>query len=202
MFSRSDGVDVSNNVIYLHICCGIHLIKQMTRFKHIILAAIAAVVSVMPAGASSPYHGQKCMGIIAGYTTRNESATAGIIFTYRFSEHLRIAPSAGYDFRHQGKDAFSINLDFHMPLALNSAGTVNFYPLAGIGYTSFGNKYDAVNFEKSSDDRRRVDRIGFNLGGGIEYFASPTLRLAFEPKWRWRSDYASGVFNVSIGYVF
>lgn len=175
----------------------------MTRFKSVIIALLAAIALVAPADASSPYRGQKSMGLFGGYTTRNESADAGIFFQYRFAKSFRIAPSAGYDFRNRGEDAFTINLDFHMPFALNQEETVNFYPLAGVGYSVFSRKEsESLLREAATDNRHRTDRFGTNLGGGIEYFASSTLRLAFEAQWRWRTDYSTGLFNVSIGYRF
>lgn len=175
----------------------------MTRIKTIIMSAlVAAMASTIPASAASPYRGEKSMGIYAGYATRNESATAGIYFQYRFARCFRIAPSAGYDFRHKGEDVMTIDLDFHTPFALNQAGSVNIYPIAGVGYSSF-NRRDIDHPERSStDSRHRYDRLGINLGGGLEYFASPTLRLALEGKWRGRTDYSTGIIALSIGYRF
>ncbi len=71
-----------------------------------------------------------------------------------------------------------------------------------MGYSSF-NRRDIDHPERSStDSRHRYDRLGINLGGGLEYFASPTLRLALEGKWRGRTDYSTGIIALSIGYRF
>ena len=174
----------------------------MTGFKSILILFIIVITAALPSVAADSYRGEKTMGIYGGYTTRNSSATAGIFFQYRFGKYLRIAPSAGYDFRNEGEDAFNIDLDIHVPVALNSRGSVNIYPIAGLGYANISRREDSRIARSSSDSRQSFDRFGVNLGGGLEYFASPTLRLALEGKWRGRHDYPTGIFSVSIGYRF
>ncbi len=175
----------------------------MTRLNTLILAIAMLFVSVIPLQAASPYRGQKTMGLYGGYMSRNESASAGIFFQYRFARSFRIAPSAGYDFRHNGQDAFSIDLDFHTPFSFGSNDAFSFYPIAGIGYSKICiDRVDNILARASVENRQRYDRLGVNLGGGVEYMVSPTLRLAFEAKWRERTDYSSGLFAVSIGYRF
>lgn len=68
------------------------------------------VASVMPVFAQ---RGEKTFGIRGSYVSRNTSASAGLYMTYRFSGLFRLAPSADYVFRHDGSDAFSVNLDTH-----------------------------------------------------------------------------------------
>lgn len=175
----------------------------MTRLKYIIIAVATLVVSILPVRAASPYRGEKTMGLYGGYVSRNESASAGIFFQYRFARSFRIAPSAGYEFRHNGQDAVTIDLDFHTPFAIGGNDAVNIYPLAGVGYSKISvSGGDDLKRESRNSARQRSDRLGINLGGGVEYFASPTLRLAFEAKWRGRTDYSTGLFSLSIGYRF
>lgn len=173
----------------------------MVRLRYAVVAIVGLLAYVTAYG-SSPYRGQKSVGVYAGYVTRNESAAAGIYFQYRFARCFRIAPSAGYIFRHRGEDAFAIDLDFHAPFAVGGGDRVNIYPVAGIGYSGIGIKGEGADPRAAVDTRHRVDRIGINLGAGIECFASPTLRLALEGKWRGRSDYPTGIFTMSIGYRF
>jgi len=176
------------------------------RFPSTIFAVITLILCSLTVNAGE-HTGQKSVGLRGGFTTRNTTATAGLYFSYRFTEHFRLTPKMDYVFRHHGTDAFSFNFDSEMPISLSPASDkVTFYPIAGINYTTLTNhtsSNDPVQFSESSDDSsQRVSRFGLNLGAGIEYFATPTLRLAFEGKCSLIKQYTGGYFNISIGYVF
>ncbi|MCM1293387.1 MAG: hypothetical protein NC111_06045 [Bacteroides sp.] len=182
-------------------------LKQIS--KAFFLIAIA-ILSSTTAFAESPnsFKGQKSVGLRGGFTTRNTTASAGLYFSYRFTEHFRFAPKIDYAFRHKDVDAFSFNFDAEMPIALDAAtNRVNFYPIAGLNYTtatSHAAKMVAQRaaVDTSDDSSQRYNRFGLNLGAGIEYFASPTLRLAFEAKCQLLKQMTGGWLIVSIGYVF
>lgn len=153
------------------------------------------------------HKGQKSVGLRGGFTTRNTTASAGLYFSYRFTEHFRFAPKVDYAFRHNGTDAFSFNFDSEMPITLDgTTGRVNFYPIGGLNYSTFTSRTaqnDIMTLSDESDDSsQRSNRFGLNLGAGIEYFATPTLRLAFEGKCTLIKQYTGGWFNISIGYIF
>ena len=155
----------------------------------------------MPLSAPAATRGKKSVGIRAGYTTGNSSAVAGLYFQYAFSERFRIAPDADYTFRHEGTDAFSINLNAHVPFDLGTSRRWEVYPLAGLNYTSW-NIHRRSSLRDNDDSKSRVDRLGFNAGAGIGFHATPTLKFALEGKYRWTRHYNSGVFTLSIGYMF
>lgn len=179
----------------------------MTRFKltsALILALISIIYSVAPAAARSPYKGQKSIGLYGGYSARTEAPAAGLYFQYRFTRALRIAPSVDYVFRSENQDSYNFDFNIHTPLRLNAAETANFYPIAGVGYSAIYhrcNDSDPTVYD-ATDSSHRYDRLGLNLGGGLEYFVNSTLRIAIEGKWRWRKDYSTGLFTVAIGYRF
>lgn len=165
-----------------------------------IAAAIAAVaVTFGSLTASAVEKGEKSVGVRAGYTTSNHSGVGGLYFTYAFSSRFRLAPDMDYSFRHNGSDAFSINLNAHVPVT-DPLARFTFYPLAGINYTSW-NLHD-ISTGDYDDVSTRTDRLGINIGAGASYAVTPTLRLGFESKFRWLRNYNSGVFTMSIGYVF
>lgn len=151
---------------------------------------------ILPLCAMGAGKGEKSVGLRGGYTGANRSAVAGVYFQYSFSDKLRIAPDIDYSFRHRGTDAISLNLNLHSPFTL--APGAAFYPLAGLNYTSW-NIHRTVDID---DAKSRVDRLGFNIGGGVEYYVKTTLKLALEGKYRWTRDYDSAVFTLSIGYIF
>lgn len=166
-----------------------------------------ASVAVPQQAAAQSYKGQKSVGLRGGFTTRNTTASAGLYFSYRFSEHFRFAPKVDYAFRHHGTDAFSFNFDCEMPISLDGiTGRVNFYPIAGLNYSTFTSRSATEEFislsDTYNDSSQRSNRFGMNLGAGIEFFATPTLRLAFEGKCTLIKQYTGGWFNISIGYVF
>lgn len=173
-----------------------------------LVASLSLICCLIPSETvAQSFRGQKSVGLRGGFTTRNTTATAGLYFSYRFTEHFRFAPKVDYAFRHKGTDAFSFNFDTEMPIALDGVtGRVNFYPIAGLNYTTFTSHNTSGTVttaaESSDDSSQRTNRFGLNLGAGIEYFATPTLRLAFESKCLLMKQYTGGWFTASIGFVF
>jgi len=136
----------------------------------IALCALCAAPS-----ATAQWKGEKTIGLQAGYNTINESAIAGIEFTYRFSKHFRLAPNVTYAFKHRQMDALAINLNAHLPFQL--APKWEIFPLAGINYSSWNFHHNGTAND-DSDVTTRDSRFGFNLGAGIGVAATSTLRLS------------------------
>ena len=108
-----------------------------------------------------------------------------------------------YAFRHHGTDAFSISLDAEIPVSLTPADNVRFYPIAGLNYSTFSTHSQIVNDDNETiDSSDRSNHYGLNFGAGIEYFATPTLRLALESKCLLMKQNTGGWFTLSIGYKF
>lgn len=144
------------------------------------------------------YKGEKSVGVRAGFSSSNTTGTAGLYFSYRFSKYFRLSPKIDFAFQHYGTDSFSYNMDTEYPIALGSSGKVNFYPIAGINYSTF-NTRSVIDDVDSSE---RINRFGLNLGAGLESFVTPTLRLALESKCQLISHYTGAWVTVSIGYRF
>lgn len=85
-------------------------------------ALSAAIAFTALTAAADEYSGEKTLGLQTGYITYNQSAVAGIEFTYRFNRNFRLAPSVNYVFRHKSVDALMINLNAQVP-----------FPFAGNG---------------------------------------------------------------------
>lgn len=175
--------------------------------KRIICLFVAIVaLNILTPNTVMAQRGEKSVGLRGGFTTRNTTPTAGLYFSYRFSEHFRFAPKVDYAFRNNGTDAFAFNFDAEMPIALGSSGKVNFYPIGGLNWSTFNthtsSELTAKVREASDDSSVRTNRFGLNMGAGVEYFASPTLRLAVEGKCLLIKQATGGWFNVSIGYMF
>lgn len=175
---------------------------RFTAILTVLVAFFAATPSLMA------QRGEKSFGIRAGYNTRNESASGGLYFQYRFSHWLRLAPDVEYVFRHSGEDALSLSCNVHVPLSLSASERVAVYPLAGLNYTSWNYHQPGSNpmlRKVAGDDDdvvSRVNRLGLNVGAGLEFYVKPTLKLSVEGKYTVASHYNFGAVSVSIGYVF
>lgn len=168
--------------------------------KYRSLYALMLICSLLLPAAANAQSGEKSVGLRGGYTTATKSPVAGLFFQYRFSKYFRLAPSAEYYFRHHGTDAYTINLDAQVPFAFSVSSRFNIYPLGGLNLTSYNYRYRAE--ESTDDSSTRKTRFGLNLGGGLEYYVTPSLKLSVEAKYVLIKKIDGGNFTASIGYVF
>ncbi|MEF9923887.1 MAG: outer membrane beta-barrel protein [Muribaculaceae bacterium] len=161
--------------------------------KKIILILIA-IFTLIPS-TTFAQRGERTMGLMGGYNTRNQSGIAGIYFQYRFSKYFRLAPDFQYAFQHHNLSSFEFNGNAHFPLKLTTQ--INFYPLVGITYQSW--RQSGIGDAKGTETSKR---FGGNFGGGFEYMATPTLKLLVEGKYSLIKSYSSGGITLGIGYLF
>lgn len=164
-------------------------------------AILIIFMSVATVSAYATVHGEKTVGLRAGYSTNSSNPAAGIYFQYAFSRHFRIAPNVDYLFRNKGVDGFHFNINAHFPIGLKSS-RFDVYPLIGLGAVSMS-AHNQNNDSGSYDDvTTRSTKFGLNIGGGAEFMATSALKLFVEGKFNWIEDFNSGVFCIGIGYVF
>lgn len=169
--------------------------------------AVMIIALSLPAQAQLT-KGEKSLGPKIGYVSRNESATAGLVFQYAFSPHFSIAPEVGYIFRHNNYDAFTFDLNAHFPF--NFTGEkVAFYPLGGINYSSWSHhfpnetpEHNDIDIIESNDVSTRTTRFGINLGAGFDLRCSETLKLTIEAKYIFIKGYSTSAICAGISYVF
>lgn len=169
------------------------------------IAAIALCLLTGIAAAKADtgtYRGQKTLGITAGYTSRNTSAMAGIDFSYRFARHMALQGRADYIFRHHGQDAFGLSANVLMPFQLDAASRWELYPYAGLNFSMFNNKNLVSKLIRSTDARNRVDRLGLNIGVGLAYNISSTMRVGLQGGGTLLSSYSYTGVTASIAYIF
>ena len=70
----------------------------------------------------------------------------------------------------------------------------NFYPLAGL--TVWNNHVSVAGFSDNDTN------IGFNLGGGFEYYITDNFKANIEGKYQWTDPNARGVISIGAAYVF
>lgn len=175
----------------------------ISKFKIKALICLFTIFCTLPAGADEmayPAKGEKTVCVGAGYVSRNKSASAGVVFSYRFGRVFSLAPSVDYIFRHNDYEGMMINLDTRYSLPLTTPRW-DIYPLAGINITSW--TYHHPKLEEESDDvTSRTNRLGLNAGLGIAFRATPTLRLVLEGKESFVKSASTTLVKFSIGYTF
>lgn len=150
--------------------------------------------------ASAQYdRGTKSFGPKAGFVSRNTSAVAGITFDYTFSRHFRLAPEVAVIFRHKDLDGLSVDVNAQFPFPFQG-GRAAFYPLAGLDYTSWGvHSFDEL---KNKDVTNHRNGLGVNVGAGLEFYCTSSLKLSVEGRYTFLRHYPTAFATVGIAYVF
>lgn len=145
--------------------------------------------------------GEKTIGIELGYSSFSEAPATGIAFSYRFSRRLRIAPNVQYIFRKNQIDAFIFNCDIHVPFPVKDS-PVEFYPIAGINYSSWNHRNVHLHSSLSDDVSTRDSQFGLNLGSGVGIRCTGNLRLFIEGRYSFVRDYDTTTILAGIAYSF
>lgn len=177
--------------------------KKIHRFPTVptLSALLTAVVlfCAAPVAEARLERGEKSFGPKVGYVSKNQSAMAGLVFEYTFSKHFRLAPEVGMIFRHKDLDAFTVDVNAHVPFGFEN-DKVALYPLVGANFTSW-NRH-GVDSASGDDVNTHVNRFGINAGGGVELRCTEALRLSLEAKYVFLRDYPTTVISLGISYVF
>lgn len=159
----------------------------MRKIVTTLLLALFSFILTQPA--YSERRGAMTLGIGGGYTSANHSAYSDIYFRYAFSSHVRIAPDAGYAFKHENLSSFNFNIDMQFPVSVVRG--VEFYPLAGVAFNNWNTEGGGTNA-----------RFGCNAGVGIDLKFTHTLRLSIIGKYTFMSHTDGAYIGAGIGYNF
>ncbi|MDE5970761.1 MAG: porin family protein [Muribaculaceae bacterium] len=169
--------------------------------KRILALTIVALFAVTEVKAQDYIPKEKTIGVEAGYNSKNQSALAGIAFSYRFSHHFRLAPNVQYVFNNKNIDGFSINIDAHVPFGLKNT-PVELYPIAGMNYSMWNNKAELFDQDFNNDVSTRQSNFGLNLGGGVGMKFSAHLRLFVEGRYTFVRHFSTAMVSAGIVYSF
>ncbi|MDE6498262.1 MAG: porin family protein [Muribaculaceae bacterium] len=175
--------------------------KAIKRIPLVLLVALIMATVSAPAASAQFIPREKSVGIKAGYITTNESMAAGLFFQYSILSHLRIAPEIGCVFKHQGMDAFTIDLNLQVPLDFHDDKAA-LYPLAGLNYSSWNKNLPKPVEDIMDDVSTRESRLGLNLGAGFELHCSRTLKVGIEAKYTLIKHFSGANISALIGYSF
>ena len=176
----------------------------MHRLKQILIRLTAVVALIAACGVTASAQivkGEKSVGPKIGYASKNQSAVAGLVFQYAFSDHFRISPEVGYVFRHKDIDAFTIDLNGHVPFGFTGE-KVAFYPLAGLNYSSWSRHFKKEDIMETNDVTTRTSRFGLNLGAGFDLRCTETLKLSLEAKYSLVKGFTTLTVTAGISFVF
>lgn len=166
--------------------------NKIIKSLFIVLTAMAGTVQ---ASAS-----EKSVGIMGGVSTAQPAPVAGVYFGLGVIPHLRITPSITYQFEVNRQDAITLSLDVQSPWKLTGT-RFKVYPLVGVNI----GRWNFVNTTADGhSEKHRVDRIGFNVGGGVEWQPSKALGLKIfaEGKYAYVKRFDTGIVSIGLGYVF
>ena len=157
--------------------------------RHFFQSLLVLCTLLCAASAHADQHGDKTLGIGAGFNSVNHSAYADIYFRYSFNPHVRIAPDVTYMFKHDGASGFGVNVDMQFPFKVCRG--MQFFPLAGATFNNW-------NYEGASSQ----SRLGANAGAGFDLKFTQTLRLTIIAKYSFMK-HTDGVYvGAGIGYNF
>ena len=171
--------------------------RNTLRFCLFITLALLATLSPDDAFAAVR-RGQKSFGPSVGFVSRNRSAVASLNFEYAFSRHVRIAPEVGVIFRNRDLDGFNVAVNVQFPIGF-AAGRRAVYPLVGANVTSWGLHGKA---EDDKDVTSHSNQFGLNMGAGLEYDCTSSLRLRLEGSYSLMHHYPTAFATIGIAYVF
>ena len=129
----------------------------------------------------------KAIGVHINYGTEIESFSLGAKYQQNLTNEIRIEPSMNYHFEKGGVDLLDLNLNLHyiVPMASN----IRLYPLAGLTFE----RWDFGKVE---------NRLGVNIGSGVEFDIADNWMTNIELKYKLVKDLDQAVFTVGVVYMF
>ena len=158
------------------------------RSLHITSALLALLVSIPPSAFAQervPYAGSMATGFDVGiFVPRSDELSNSLALngTYEFYFTPRISVRAGLGWANPGFSVGAIDSLMQVPLTID--GLYNWeggrwHPFVGAGL--------GIHFLRFSSDLPSADntdtRLGFNIGGGVEYFLNRTVAVKGEGRY-------------------
>lgn len=160
-----------------------------------LLMAIAAIMCALSATAST---GQS-LGLNFIYGSKFDQVGIGADYRLNITKNIRINPELQYFFTSKHMKAWDANCNIHYVSTLFD--DLKFYPIVGITYSHHTN-----SVKLPEDHNKKVveswDRIGANLGAGLEYNFTDDVAVVFEVRGQLIKSFSQCVLNMGIRYKF
>lgn len=161
-----------------------------------IIYITVSILFLFSAKSFAQYEGTVGLGAHTGYATSIKSVGAGVNLHYYRTNRTRLAPSFTYYLPRKGQSAWQIDADAHYVLPVSWLFSV--YPIAGLNYSHF--KLDASKSSAVGEQDWTKNRIGANLGLGLQYDFRYKARVNVEYKYQFIKDFSQSVVMVGIGF--
>ena len=162
--------------------------------KKLFLVAAFAMVSAFASA-------QFAVGVHTLYGTDVSNFGIGVRARYDLNEQFRLDGNFNYYFKKNGLEFWDINANLHYLFNITDEFTA--YPLGGLGLGSIKATTELrdpftgqVVYASSTSDTK----LGFNVGGGVDYQIADDLYLNGEVKYQIISGYSQAVLSAGIVY--
>jgi hypothetical protein len=162
--------------------------------KVIFLLTLFSLLSL--AKASAQFEGTFGMGVHAAYGAEINSLGAGVHIHYYRTNNVRFVPAMTFFHPRNGVNKWTAEADAHYILPVSP--TILFYPIAGLSFLH--QNFDASRLKNSDESNWTKNRLGANLGLGLQHDFRFRLRWNFDVKYNFAGDYSQMVFMAGIGF--
>ena len=162
--------------------------------KKLFLTLVLALAGVVLASAAD--FGTS-LGANFVYASKHSQKGIGINYKINFTDNFRVSPEFQYFFSNNKFKAWdaNANLEYTIPIIENC----NVYPLVGFSYSHWTERMNVPNVDKAANT---YDRIGGNLGAGIEYYVSSNIAINAEIRAQIMKNFSQCVIGVGARYLF
>ena len=163
----------------------------MKKFFLTLVLALAGVVLASAADFGTS------LGANFVYASKHSQKGIGINYKINFTDNFRVSPEFQYFFSNNKFKAWdaNANLEYTIPIIENC----NVYPLVGFSYSHWTQRMNVPNVDKAANT---YDRIGGNLGAGIEYYVSSNIAINAEIRAQIMKNFSQCVIGVGARYLF
>lgn len=148
--------------------------------KKVFIVIFASVISISAFAQKGEFRG----GANLYYSSEVETLGLGIKAQYYITDEIRPEVSLNYFFEKNDHSICEFNANFHY---LFDFDAISVYPLGGLNYSSIS----------SSDNK-----LGLNLGGGVEYPLNDKVTLGAELKYTLNSIYKNTQLILGVGITY
>lgn len=161
--------------------------------KKTILFLILALASIC---VSEARDWEKAFGAKFIYASKFDNLGIGIDYQWDVTKNIRINPEVDFFFKNHNFSNWQVNLNAHYATTLFS--DIRLYPIAGISYSRWTYKIA----EGSGSYVENFNRIGCNLGGGVEYNPNETVGFKLEICAQLIKNFTQCTIGLGVNYKF